>query len=231
MLYRSTLVSDARGSAGGITASRNRSGNYLRKRIKPTNALTSFRSRARNDLAGAASAWPTLTSAQRSAWNSFADTNLVPNKLGDLVKISGIDWFVRANSLQSLAGNALLTDPPTGTGTTLLTNATFTSLTVSTGDVVFTIDSTNDWANEDDGRLFVFATQPLSPGRNAPAGSFQYIGAVSGDSGTPPTSPQTLAMTATRTPVAGQVQFFRLIAIDGSGRQSVQQIARVVAVP
>lgn len=231
MLYRSTLVSDARGSSGGLTASRNRSGNYLRKRIKPTNALTSARTRARNDLAGASAGWNSLTDAQRAAWNSFAETNLVPNKMGDLVKLSGIDWYVKVNSLQSLAGTAALTAPPTGSPSTMLTDVTINSVTVSTGNVIFTIDNTNDWANGNDGRLFVFATQPLSAGRNAAAGSFQYIGAVHGNATTPPTSPQTLAMGTARVPVATQAQFFRFVAIDGEGRMSVQQVKRAVAVP
>lgn len=231
MLYRSTLVSEARGSAGGLTASRNRSGNYLRKRIKPTNVGSSDRTRARNDLGGASSNWPQLTQEQRDAWNAFAANQPVSNGIGETVNWTGQNWYVRINSLRSLGGLAALTSPPTGTGTTLLTDISITALDDSANTVTFTIDNTNEWANFDAGRLFVFATQPLSPGRQSTAGSFRFVGSVDGDATTPPTSPQTITLTGGRQPINTQAQFFRFVAMDQEGRVSVTQIKRAVAVP
>lgn len=229
MLYRSALAADARGSVGGLTASRNRSGAYFRARVKPTQVPSDPRSRARADLGSQASAWNSLTKPQRDAWNDVATTWTAVNKLGEVVKLSGFNWFCRANALLSLTGQPNVIVPPDDIPTTTLHPPTALVLDVSAHSLTATIDDTDPWANTDDGRLLVFMTQGQNPGRNSPSGGFTFAAATAGDAGTPPT---TISLTSLPVSlITGRVYFVRFVATDGLGRVSAEVIQSAIPVP
>jgi len=227
VLYRGSYISDARGSAGGITASRNRAGAYLRARVSPTNVSTTPRSRARNSLAAMPAAWAALTTAQQGAWNDLASANTVPNKLGDPIKLTGFTMYSRTNVLRLLGGLAQLAAAPTTIPTTTLTPPTSITLTASTGTLAANVTNTDPWAATTGGRLFVFITQGQNPTRQSPTGGFTFWGSVSGNTSTPPA---TLSLTVPPVSIiATRVYFVRFRAIDSVGRVSADQIVRVVA--
>jgi len=229
VLFRSALMADGRGSVGGLTASRNRSGAYFRARVKPTQVPSDPRSRARADLASQSSAWAGLTAEQRTAWNDVAKVWTTVNRLGETIKLSGFNWFCRANALLSLTGQTPVVVPPDDIPSTELHPPTGLTLDVSSHSLVATADGADPWANLDDGRISVFMTQGQNPGRTSPTGGFTYVGSIAGDSGGP-----TTAISFTDLPVAlvaGRVYFVRFVATDGLGRVSADVIQGASAVP
>lgn len=228
MLIRGSFISDARGSVGGVTASRNRSGAYLRKRVKPTQVPSDPRSRARADLASQASAWTALTDAQRAAWNAVATTWTGVNKLGETIKLSGFNWFTKANATAALAGTGPFTTAPDTIPSTSLHPPTALVLDTSAHSVTATVDDTDPWAGDADGRLLVFMTQGQNPGRISPNGGFTFVASFPGN--TTPVS----SITTASLPVAvveGRVYFFRFVALDADGRVSAEVIQGVTATP
>jgi hypothetical protein len=227
MLIKGSFTTDARGSLGGITASRNRSGLYLRARVTPTNVPSPARSRARNALASQVAPWQALTGAQRQAWTDLFAANPVPNKIGEAIKLSGFNGYVRVNTLQALGTLARLVAPPPDVPSTTLTAPTALVLTASAGTLAGSVTNTDPWAVTTGGKLFVFITTGQNPGRVSPSGGFTFWNAVSGLTATPPA---TIALTVPPVAmVAGRVYFLRFVAKDSLGRISAEQIFRVIA--
>lgn len=228
MLVRYTQISQASGSAGGLTAAKNRGGNYLRKRIKPLNPRSTNQDRARANLAAAAAQWRELDPEDQATWFAYADGTPVSNKLGEQIKLSGIDWFTRINSLRGLAGQALLSAAPAGFGQPIFSPPTGVEVDHGTGQITGTLEPTDSWAATTNGRLFVFITPGQSPGRYSPVNAFRFVGTVAGNTGSPPA---VLGMTVSNgiALVAGQVYFVRFRSQDSTGRVSLDNIQRVVA--
>lgn len=89
------------GKLGGSVFSRNKAGYYVRRWANPTNPQTTGQMRARATLASVASAWHSLTDADKGAWNSYAVTDFKAkfgNKPG--VTYSGFNAFVSNTNVQ-----------------------------------------------------------------------------------------------------------------------------------
>lgn len=106
------LVGQASGRLGGLVASHNRSGMYLRNGTIPVNPNTSFQQAQRAHLAAASTAWQGLTDAQRRAWEEWARTNPVVNRLGQPIDLQGNAAYVQIGSQLLRSGNSLPTVPP-----------------------------------------------------------------------------------------------------------------------
>jgi hypothetical protein len=180
-------------------------------------------------LGSQASAWSAITQEQRDAWNDVATVWTTVNKLGEVVKLSGFNWFTRANSLLSLTGQTQITVPPDDIPTTSLHPPTALVADTSAQSLAASIDDTDPWASLAAGRLLVFITQGQNPGRQSPSGGFTFAAAVNGNAVTPPT---TLSLTSLPVAiVSGRVYFVRFVATDGLGRVSAEVIQSTIAVP
>lgn len=228
MLYRGSFVDDARGSLGGVTASRNRSGSYLRARVKPTQVPSDPRSRARADLGSQAAAWQALTAAQRDTWNSIAATWTTVNSLGATIKLSGFNWFCKANATLALAGLAAVTAPPTDIPTTDLHPPTALVLDTSAHSLTATVNPADAWAKSAGDRLLVFMTDGQNPGRSSPTGGFTFVASFPGNA-VPVTSVTTAVLPVSL--VTGRVYFVRYVAVDNLGRVSAEVVQTAIAVP
>lgn len=114
MLFKSNLFSQASGSLGGTTFSRNAGGMYVRNRAIPVNPNTTTQQAIRNCFASANAAWTTtLTDAQRQSWADYAAAVTVKNKLGDQTNITGQNMFVRSYVPTLHAGGTPVLDGPT----------------------------------------------------------------------------------------------------------------------
>jgi hypothetical protein len=100
----SDVVSEARGSIGGTTFSRNKSGAIARKRTKPVNTQSTFRDNVRALFGAIAQEWRDLTPAQRDNWNTMAPEYQAVNALGEDFVYSGSQLFQKLNSSLRLAG-------------------------------------------------------------------------------------------------------------------------------
>lgn len=184
------LALGASGSAGGVTASRNRFGYYLRARTPPVNPNTSLQMFARAVFSLAAAAWSnTLTQAKRDAWDLYADAIVWKGALGLDCKLTGFNHFLRSISAILHAGGSVVTDGPV-----VLTlpgaDPTFAVVVDEAGqEMSVTFDNTCGWANEAGGHLLVSMSSPKGSGRNYIGGPYRVAGTIDGDDVTPPTSP------------------------------------------
>jgi len=130
-----SMASDARGSLGGTTFSRNRFGAYVRQRVVPVNPATPPQENVRiamNQLQNRFRA--TLTQAQKDAWKNYANETPTLNKLGDSILLTAINMYLRANIVYVLAGKSPIDDAPATPGIAAIPDLTFTG--TSAGGIV-----------------------------------------------------------------------------------------------
>ncbi len=195
MLWKSALATDLSGSIGGLTASRNRGGQYFRARVVPVNPATVFQMAVRGFVAQLTNAWlGILTLAQRQAWDAYALEIQIPNALGDPRNVSGIAMYVRSNVPRLQAGLARVDDGPPIDGLGLSTNPAFDNFVAAatTFDVTFGTGIFDDpWANETGSAMLVLASRARNASINFFKGPYRFAGLIAGDDTIAPTSPQT----------------------------------------
>ena len=178
------------GSIAGNTFARNRYGNYVRARTKPTNPNTAGQQVVRNTVSFLADRWAqTLTSIQRTAWNLYASSVAMKNRLGETTYLSGFNHYIRSNAILKRSGRTVVDAGPV-VFELPATDPTFSITCVQTDNKInFTYDDTMAWANEDNGWMHMFAGQPQNAQRNFFAGPWKLSNAVAGNSVAPPSSP------------------------------------------
>lgn len=224
MLFRTGLGGQMSGSVGGVTASHNRAGQYLRNRTKPVNPNTIPQQNARNRFAAASAAWASLTDAQREAWQSYANQTPVLNKLGESITLSGNSMYTGCYAFAALFGVSL-TAAPTTPGVTVF--GTDGSGTWDVSASSFTTQIT-----QGDNLGIALSIGPnLSPGIRSFKGPYQILIVADGING----GAYTQLFVGTPVPygplVAGQRRPFRLAATDSEYKRTrvVYGIADVVA--
>jgi hypothetical protein len=107
-----TLAGPQSGAQGDMVASRNRSGQFLRKRVSPRNPRTTAQRRARENMRTFSRLWNQLTEAQRVAWCAAATNVLSRPKLGKSRPLDGQKFFNKINTVLAICGREPLLDPP-----------------------------------------------------------------------------------------------------------------------
>lgn len=132
-LFKSPIVSDASGSIGGATFSKNKGGLYMRARVKGTQPNTTAQTDARNRLKAITQAWATLTQAERDAWIAAAQSSTYQNALGDTKHLTGSQLFTKLNGSARAANPSasLITSPPSTLYATQMTLEEFIATSVS----------------------------------------------------------------------------------------------------
>lgn len=219
MKWASGLISTGSGSAAGATWGHNRFGQYVRRRAIPVNPNSPRQATIRAFLQAAVVAWQEqLGDSERNSWEVYAAAINWPTSLGT-VKLTGEMMWIRTYVALREAGlTNLAIVVANGTAPAVLDLSTFTPVTFTlaspnTASVAFT--NTDGWATEDGGFLLLYAGMPQSPARNFFGGPWQFLGKVTGDTATPPTSPA--ALTWPFTAGAGQRVWLygRAIRVDG----------------
>lgn len=202
---------------GGATASRNKGGQYFRRRAIPTNPSSTRQQVMRNGLAGLTQAWSnTLTAAQRAAWATYAANVPTTDVLGNTINLSGINWYVAANQPRLSAGKATVASGPT-----IFTLADLTPITItgvaSTSIATVTFTNSDLWATLVGGFLNLQFSRPQSAGINYFKGPFRQGFTING-AVSPPTSPATGTMPFVG--AAGNQVFWQARAMNADGRIS-----------
>ena len=107
-----TLAGPQSGARGDEVASRNRSGQFLRKRVSPKNPRTAAQRRAREYMTRFSRLWNKLTQAQRAAWCAAARNVLSRPSLGKPRPLDGQKFFNKINTVLALCGREPLFEPP-----------------------------------------------------------------------------------------------------------------------
>lgn len=161
MKYLSPLLSDARASIGGATASKNRGGNYFRARIAPIQPRTPAQQDVRSNLSSLSSSWRSLTQLQIAGWNALAATVTLKDTLGNSYKPTGAQLFVGNNMNNITVGNPLITTPPALKPDFPAAGETSAAATAATPTFIVTVGYT---AAPGAGMFIVRATPQLSAG-------------------------------------------------------------------
>lgn len=192
MKFKSALVTSASGSAGGLTASRNRGGLYLRSRTVPVNPNTERQGTVRNAMAQLAVYWTqTMNQFNRDGWDAYAEAVPLPDTLGEPRNVGGLAMYQRSNIPRLQAGLDRVDAAPS----TLALPEPPISLSATIGPGPFADNGSlsfaflDDWVNQDGAALLVLMRKPVSTRVNTPRSSSRFALAVLGDSTTPPTSP------------------------------------------
>jgi len=167
------IISEARGKLGGLVASKNTYGNYMRNKVTPANPQTSEQVIARNRLSTISSAWSSLTDEQRQAWNGFASQVSRLNIFGNNVPLTGFNMFQKLNNIVLLCGGSIMQDIPSMDKPDSLTSLSINGIDTDTLSIAFA--PTPIPANN---KLVVFATPPLSAGVNFVDSEFRLIKVV-----------------------------------------------------
>jgi len=175
MKFTSPVISAASGSIAGITYSRNRGGNYQRARAVPTNPNTPRQQGVREALGSLSNSWNnTLTGAQRDAWNLYAANTPVIDPLGQSIKLSGFNMFVRTNTVTALAGLPLLAGAPStfNLGSTPAINTFSVDIGADPGGLA--VSGTVDGADATSAIVFSLG-RPTNPGVSFFRGPYRFM--------------------------------------------------------
>lgn len=135
------MVAAVSGSVGGTTFSRNRAGQYTRRRAVPTNPDSVAQQNVRSILADQSRGWADRTDAERNSWEAWATQNPITDVLGQSITLSGHMAYIKLNSRLSFDGQPLLTVPPIINAPAGLLTMSFTAtITGSLFDISFTTD-------------------------------------------------------------------------------------------
>lgn len=218
MLIKSQIFTQLSGSIGGLTASRNRGGAYVRARALPTNPNSPNQQAVRGILGDLANLWNNaLTVSQRQVWGVYALNVPVINRVGASINLTGQQMYIRTNTPALQAGLSRIDDGPTTYNLGSYTNPSF-GFDATADEVDVTFNDGDDWANEDDAAMLIYASRPQNATINFFKGPYRLAGLIAGDSSTPPTSPA--AITAPFPAVAGQRVFVRAQVVRADGRLS-----------
>lgn len=235
MLFASEVLTQASGSIGGVTYSRNRSGLYRRARAVPVNPNSEFQVEVRSEFTNLVNRWTeVLTPAQRESWNLYGLNVPVTNPLGASITNSGQNWYIGANTirgqiLSKIGGTGFSAGPFVDAAPALFNRGEFTTPTFAIGEaggVVVSFNDADEWRTEVDAFLLAFQGVPQNPSINFFNGPWRLIGALDGL--TPVVSPITItaAQVAARGfPVqAGQAQWIAFAVTRADGRYSTRRI-------
>jgi len=204
------------GSIAGNTFARNRYGNYMRARTKPVNPNTARQVKVRGIVAELTTRWAqTLTANQRTAWNLYADSVSMKNKLGESIKLSGYNHFIRSNSWRLDLGQAVVDDGPVIFELPEQDGTIAVTASEATQEVSIAFDDGMDWCSEDNAGIMILEGSPQNAQRNFFNGPYKGRSAKMGNSGAPIASPQ--VYTALHAISAGQRLWvkFRILRADG----------------
>jgi hypothetical protein len=220
MLIDSPLVGTGSGSLGGITMSHNRGGQYLRRRVIPTNPGTSLQQANRAGLALLATNWSTvLTSAQRAAWDLYASNVAVINALGATIYLTGQQQYIRSNTPRIQAALSVIDDAPTTFNLGEVTQPILSLVDVTVPEVQITFTDGDAWTSEDGAYLLVYMGKPQGPGITFFKGPYRFMDSVAGDITIPPTNPA--SMTSPFIYTAGQLAWAQCRVTRADGRLSL----------
>ena len=167
-----------RSKDAGTVFSRNRFGAYTRKKTIPVNTNTTKQIAVRENFRLASTAWKSLTSLQRQAWNEFANNYTYTNVFGESKKLTGAQLFTSGNARLLYMGLALQDTP--GTTVPVSSPAINVSEILWDGDVLAVSVNNSPWTIPVDFTLIAYgsATVPASQGYSSNKNKMRFLGII-----------------------------------------------------
>jgi hypothetical protein len=226
MKIKSGLITEASGSLGGMTASHNRGGLYLRARTIPVNPNTPQQQAVRTHVSNLSSLWlSVLTPAQRASWDLYALNVPLPDRLGEPRNVGGLQMYIRSNvpRLQTTLPRVDTAPVIFNLGAwslPIVSNATAAAQTI---DVAYAQIDT--WVSEDDAGMLVYASRAANLSINYFKGPYRFAAVELGDLALPPTPP--LVVPAPFAFALGQRLFLRINVSRADGRLGAEAFFQV----
>ena len=133
------ILGSLRGSIGDNTFSHNRGGDYVRRRVSPTNPNSTRQQTMRTFLGTLAALWSsTLSAAQRGQWNTWAGNQAKEGPLGNSINWTGMNGYVHCNTHLLDSGDPRIDAPPGVVAPTGLLTLSIDVSAATTADVTFT---------------------------------------------------------------------------------------------
>lgn len=209
------------GSMAGDTASRNRFGQYYRRRAVPVQPRTVAQLTMRARMATNAAAWRGLTANQRAGWADLGLSMLRTDGLGNQYDLNGFLAYCSVNNNKLDAGDAVVSDAPAIVTPPDLLTVTLT-LTAAAFSVAYTATPLGAGV-----RLFLFASPQRSAGRTF-EGDYRLIAVTAAAAASPH---NLLAAYSAKfgVPVVGNRIFLSLATYQGGFKGSPFPVSQVVA--
>ena len=179
MKFKSPIISDASGSIGGATFSKNKGGLFIRAKIKGTNPQSDAQTAQRGQFSTISATWRTLTDDQRAAWEAATPYFPYQDKLGQTKNYSGAQLYSKLNGgIRSASPSAsLLVTPPAPVSIPTLTVTGF-AVTNGSGNMALT-GTFAPTTVPADCVLMVYTTSGLSAGISSPQNStYKLLGRI-----------------------------------------------------
>ncbi|MFQ5937316.1 MAG: hypothetical protein ACE5LB_13010 [Acidiferrobacterales bacterium] len=223
MKFSPILGQDLSGSVGGLTASRNASGNYFRAKVAQAVPSSERQRTSQEAMRNIGPDWAALGGSSKALWMSYAAAISFTPPIGDPYNITGQQMYVRsklavkyANEIFPATPFSVPDDPPSPPVLpTFSTDPTILDATASTQIIRITFASGDAWVSEDGAFTHVRISRPQGLGVTAFTTPFTNLGYIQGNSTSPPSSP--FAFSSLAPFQAGQRLFaeFRLYRADG----------------
>ena len=204
------------GSIAGDTFARNRYGNYVRARTKPVNPNSAAQVAVRSALSLLTQRWSqTLTAAQRTAWNLYASSVAMTNRLGETINLTGFNHYIRSNSWNARIEADIVDAGPTVFELPQADPTLAITASEATQQITTAYDDGLDWADENGAYLLLYQGSPQNPQRNFFDGPWRYLGFVAGVNGAPPAGPEVSAVVFAIAELQRQWIYARILRADG----------------
>ena len=213
-------IIEGRGSIAGMTASRNKSGAIIRARTKPVNPRSDRQSEARVRIQMLAEYWHSaaMSNAERGSWEAYAAAVAWNNGLGETIRLSGFNHFVRSNASLLAAGGAIVEPGPEEQALPEADETLAVAGDNGTQFLTVAFDIAKLWALETGGYLLVEMSMPQLHTRNSAGSHWRVAAAIAGIDTTGVTSPQNIVAPFTLT--TNQKIWCRASIIRKDGRTS-----------
>lgn len=218
------------GSIAGDTHARNKYGNYIRARTTPVNPNSARQTACRARIQLLSEAWSDeLSNANRIAWAAYAAAVAWNNKLGETIKLSGFNHFVRSNAAYlQVTPDRIVAGPtvmalPSG-------DPQFAVALSEANGITVTFDENLPWTTEGGAGMMLHIGTPQNPTRTFFAGPWRYHGWIGGTIPGPTASPDGPTPVTCYTLTEGQRVWVKANIIRADGRLSTKFTAASVLV-
>ena len=107
------LTSPSSGSIAGTVFSHNRAGQYTRNRRTPVvGTRTPRQAVVKGNMTIASQSWQSLSPTVQAAWTAYASGHPIVDALGQSIKLTGAQYYIKCAAALLNVNNALPTNPP-----------------------------------------------------------------------------------------------------------------------
>jgi hypothetical protein len=157
-----SLAGAISGALGNDVFSHNRHGYYVRRRVIPTKVVNDNTTLVRNNLTACSRAWGALTVEKQAAWNTWAQSHPITDRLGQKQVLFGAGAYTMLNARIMQTADSVIDLPPTAAAPSPLTALSATA-TAALQDLNLTFTATPLGATQ---RLWIQCALMVSPGQN-----------------------------------------------------------------